>query len=183
LPNGFQFGPILSVADFNIQGGGQVTPTLTQNVPVQAPAGGYTFYGFAGDWSGANLYDQTQFPFTKSGSSSTGFDQAGWWTSGDFDESTSASLANIPAEYTLYPVYPNPFNPSAEISFTLPREGLVKLTVFNTMGQRMATLLDRTLAAGEHRLIWNAADVASGLYLVRFEADHTVQIQKALLMK
>ncbi len=75
--------------------------------------------------------------------------------------------------------YPNPFNASTTISYLLPREGHVRATVYNMAGQRVTVLADGRLPAGEHRMVWNANDVASGVYLcaVSFgDAVHTIPL-------
>jgi len=79
--------------------------------------------------------------------------------------------------------FPNPFNPTTEISFSLPAASHVKLEVYNVMGQKVATLVDGQLEAGEHIVPWDGSDAASGVYLYRLQADNFVDAKKMILLK
>jgi len=89
----------------------------------------------------------------------------------------------LPTEYSLFQNYPNPFNPTTEISFALPTATDVKLEVFNIMGQRVATLIDQRLQAGNHNVVWNGSQVASGIYFYRLDAGDFVESRKMVLLK
>ena len=96
---------------------------------------------------------------------------------------------NIVKEYKLFQNYPNPFNPSTVIEYVLPVESNVTISVFNTIGQRVAVLLDRTQGAGNHSISWNAQNLSSGVYFYKIEAvgfnkkDNFVSYKKAILIK
>jgi hypothetical protein len=81
----------------------------------------------------------------------------------------------LPLAYQLNQNYPNPFNPSTTISFGLPWRSRVRLEVYNTLGQRVATLVNTEMDAGIHESKWHPAGVASGLYLYRFEATSVTE--------
>jgi hypothetical protein len=88
----------------------------------------------------------------------------------------------------LAPNHPNPFNPSTSVRFALPTAGPVRLTVYDLSGRRVRTLVDGDLPAGEHVRRWDGRDqrgvaVASGMYVLRLEADGTVRTRKAALIK
>jgi len=70
--------------------------------------------------------------------------------------------------------FPNPFNPSTVIRFTLPAEGFVRLTVHDVLGRQVAVLLNGRRGAGEHSIVWNASDAPSGVYLYRLETMDTL---------
>ena len=94
----------------------------------------------------------------------------------------------LPASFALEQNYPNPFNPTTSIAFSLPAETFVDLAVYNTMGQRVATLVSSTLPAGRHTVQWSATDdlghqLSSGLYIYRIAAGEFVQTQKMLLLE
>lgn len=77
----------------------------------------------------------------------------------------------IPLVYELYNNYPNPFNPSTNISFDIPKESIVKLTVFNLLGEEVSVPVNSMLGAGKYSYIWNAQNYSSGLYIYRIEAS------------
>jgi cyanophycinase len=85
--------------------------------------------------------------------------------------------------FELHQNYPNPFNATTTISFSLPSAALVKLTIFNSLGEQVATLVSNQLSAGEYRFPWNARGCASGIYVVRIEADGIVQTGKLVLLQ
>jgi hypothetical protein len=72
-----------------------------------------------------------------------------------------------PDRFELFQNYPNPFNPRTEISYRTSEPGRVMLKVYNVLGQEVATLVDADQPAGAHRVEWNAAAFASGVYLCR----------------
>jgi len=84
---------------------------------------------------------------------------------------------------TLEQNSPNPFNPSTVISFSLPGESRVKLEVFNMLGQRVAQLVDGVRGAGRHQVVFNASNLASGIYLYRLETPGSVTTKKLMVMK
>ena len=65
--------------------------------------------------------------------------------------------------------YPNPFNPSTEISYNVPEDGLVRLTVYNSLGQLVRILVDSQHTAGSHNVTFDAGDLPSGTYMYRLE--------------
>ncbi len=79
--------------------------------------------------------------------------------------------------------YPNPFNPTTNISFNLPQAGLVQLEVFNIAGQKVATLIDGWMDAGVHSIVWNAGGSASGVYFYRIQAGNVNVTRKMVLLK
>jgi hypothetical protein len=89
----------------------------------------------------------------------------------------------IPETFRLEQNYPNPFNPTTTIRFDLPYASQVALTVFNLLGQQVATLVDRKLEAGGHRVEFNAADLPSGVYFYRIEASNFVDTKKMVVLK
>jgi hypothetical protein len=88
-----------------------------------------------------------------------------------------------PTDFVLKQNYPNPFNPSTTIRFDVRSDAKVKLTVYNVLGQAVATLVDGFKAAGAYEVQWNAADVASGVYFYRLESGDFKQTRKMLLIK
>ncbi len=88
-----------------------------------------------------------------------------------------------PKSYKLSQNYPNPFNPTTSIRFDLPETANVTLSVYNVMGQKVATLINGKVNAGVHQVEWNAADLPSGMYIYRLEAGATIISHKMMLLK
>ncbi len=93
-----------------------------------------------------------------------------------------------PLAFSLGANYPNPFNPSTTIPFTIAEDGKVSLTVYNLAGQWVRELVAERLTAGEHTAVWDGRDtdgrtVASGVYLARLVAGEREQVRRMLLMK
>jgi hypothetical protein len=88
-----------------------------------------------------------------------------------------------PAEFQLLQNYPNPFNPVTTIRFGLPHKVHVTLTVFNTLGQQVALLVEGALEAGEHEVHFDGGGLPSGVYLYRLRAGEFVQTRRLLLLR
>mgnify|MGYP000120848463 FL=1 len=94
----------------------------------------------------------------------------------------------LPTVLALYPNYPNPFNPQTTLRYDLPLAGQVRLTIYNLVGQRVRTLVDRHQQAGHYRLTWDGRNdagfaAASGLYLYRLESKTGSLVRKMLMVK
>lgn len=102
------------------------------------------------------------------------------------DELFRAGL--LPTEFELKPAYPNPFNPSVTIPFALPKRAEVKVSIYNVLGQKVKTLLNRPIQAGHHQVFWHGKSntgvpVSSGIYFVQMEAAGFVKTQKVVMLK
>lgn len=103
----------------------------------------------------------------------------------------STSVQNVPSmppNFELSQNYPNPFNPSTSISFDLPSQENVEITVFDLNGKRIQGMILGTLEAGSHSQSWNGLDeygnaVSSGTYFYQVKAGEAVQAKKMLLLK
>ena len=92
----------------------------------------------------------------------------------------------IPDEITLYPVYPNPFNPVTTILFDSPNIEMlstVSLHVYDLNGRIVETLVEDLTEPGTHRVNWNAGQYASGIYFVRLGSGSKIRSQKLILLK
>jgi hypothetical protein len=79
--------------------------------------------------------------------------------------------------------YPNPFNPTTMISYQLPRISDVGMSIYNLLGQKIATLVNETQQAGFHHVEWDASGLANGVYYYRIEAGNFVQTRKMIYLK
>jgi hypothetical protein len=98
-------------------------------------------------------------------------------------------LPNEPGEPVKPPVaallehFPNPFNPLATLRVVAPASGFAEVEVFDVSGRRIAMLHRGQLSSGEHRFVWNAGGLPSGIYLIRFTRANAVLTRKATLLK
>jgi len=104
------------------------------------------------------------------------------------DPAKADAEVQLPDNFELKQNHPNPFNPDTRIDFTLPETQNVKLEVYNVNGQKIRTLIDAVLTAGEHSIEWNATDdsgerIASGVYLYRLTAGIYTTSKKMTLLK
>lgn len=109
-----------------------------------------------------------------------------------YDVSTAIEIINgvnaddpieVITEFALNPIYPNPFNNTANISFDLPREVTGKLVVYDMLGRMTNTLYDGKLAAGSHSMQFNGNNLSTGIYFIRLETPAFTATQKAVLLK
>jgi hypothetical protein len=89
-----------------------------------------------------------------------------------------------PLTFNLSQNYPNPFNPSTTIEFSLPEDvSNVKLSIYNTLGIKVAELVNTNLVAGQYSYQWDASNVATGTYFYELRTDKFVSVKKMILMK
>ena len=96
--------------------------------------------------------------------------------------------SNEPLTYALYDNFPNPFNPSTTIRYSLKDAQHTKLTIYNALGQKIRTIVDEPRAAGIHTIQWNGRNdsgwqVSSGVYFYRIEAGKFVQTRKMMMVE
>ncbi|MEK7543119.1 MAG: T9SS type A sorting domain-containing protein, partial [Patescibacteria group bacterium] len=105
---------------------------------------------------------------------------------GDVTTGINEISNNTPTTYFLSQNWPNPFNPSTKIRIEVPKTGPVKLTVYNVLGQLVATLVNGQLSAGSYEYELTATEtsrMASGIYFYRLETPGFTKTMKMLLMK
>jgi len=90
----------------------------------------------------------------------------------------------VPKAFIIEQNYPNPFNPSTEIKYQVSSNDVVRLRIYNQLGQQVTTLVDKPHAPGTYTVIWDAKDVPSGAYYYRLEVgDQVFPAKKAVLVK
>jgi hypothetical protein len=95
---------------------------------------------------------------------------------------------DIPARYELVQNYPNPFNATTQIEFRLPQQSQMQLVILNVLGQPVRTLINRSMDAGTHRIVWNGRnetgqEVVSGIYIVHMKAGSFRETKEMLFLK
>jgi hypothetical protein len=90
---------------------------------------------------------------------------------------------SLPSASMLLRAYPNPFNAQTTINYSLAQAGSVTLSIYNIMGQKVATLLDEVQPAGEHKVVWDAKDVTSGVYFYRLTGASIDEARKMVLLR
>lgn len=91
--------------------------------------------------------------------------------------------AALPKGYVLYGNYPNPFNPSTTIKYTIPEKGFVTLEVYNIIGQSVGTLENKLKEAGTYEVVFDAGDLSAGLYFCRISVNNFTAVKRMALVK
>jgi len=105
------------------------------------------------------------------------------WVVGYSSAIEQYGATQLPQEFRLFDSYPNPFNPSTNISFALPSDSPVRIQIFDVTGRRVAVVIDRELNAGYHQVVWDASRLASGVYIVEMRAGTFRKTGKVALVK
>lgn len=124
----------------------------------------------------------TGFDFAETWKLSSGY-PALYWQKTEVSTSISDSETELPSRFVLRQNYPNPFNPVTVIPMELPESAIVKLEVYNSLGQKVAILVNEYLPAGTHTINFEAQHLASGVYLYRMHAGEFIQTKRMLLLK
>jgi len=88
-----------------------------------------------------------------------------------------------PLTFKLYDNYPNPFNPSTTLRYSLPEASFTTLKIYNVLGKEVATLVNEVQTSGTHQAVFNADNLPSGIYLYSIQAGSFKQTKKMILMK
>ena len=101
--------------------------------------------------------------------------------------SSSAQRVNVelisPAVFMLNPAYPNPFNPSTTVSYSIEKDINVNISIYNMSGQKVSELVNANQTVGNYSITWDASNQPSGLYFVRLSAGNQISSQKIMLVK
>jgi len=96
---------------------------------------------------------------------------------------SEAEINNETYSFFLSQNFPNPFNPSTTIKFSLPETAYVTLAIYNTLGEKISEIINETLDAGNHSYNWDATNFASGLYIYQLKADEFIKSNKMILLR
>jgi uncharacterized protein YdaL len=97
--------------------------------------------------------------------------------------SVDGIIDKIPVEYNLYQNYPNPFNPQTTIRYALPKDGNVRIVVYDILGRKVTELVNDYKSAGYYKLIWNTSNVSSGVYIYQMTSGSFNSVKKMLLLR
>ena len=160
--------------------------TIQASVLVKSGAGTVTS-GRWGDYSAiAPDPSNSAAVWMNAGYSQSNGAWAEWVAATSFGVAPKAGLVHestSPSTFALNANYPNPFNPTTTISFSLPSQLETKLHIFDVIGREVATLVDGLQEAGEHQISFDASQLSSGVYYYRLQAGGNVEIHKMVLMK
>lgn len=107
--------------------------------------------------------------------------KAEWEAAGGITDVQKLEL--LPTQYSLEQNYPNPFNPSTTIRFNIPEAGNVRISIYNVLGQEVATVVNQKLEAGSYNYNFDASKLASGVYVYQLKTENFVTSKKMMLLK
>lgn len=157
---------IIASQDYNDASGSNTGDFIEQSITFESGSSTTVVLFITNDW--------------ENGSSSVNVDD---FSIEESDPVSTVEENNVPNLISLEQNYPNPFNPSTNISYTLNESSLVKLEIFNMVGQKVATLVDAKQNAGQHTVSFNALGLSSGIYLYRLEAGAFSEVRRMTLIK
>jgi hypothetical protein len=96
---------------------------------------------------------------------------------------TDVKTTNLPKTFAMYQNFPNPFNPSTSIRFELPKGSNVNLSIYNILGQKIATIVDEYKNPGYYQIRWDARNLANGIYFYSIRTENIVITKKMILLK
>jgi len=105
------------------------------------------------------------------------------------EETTDVPMYDVPMydvpinKFRLSQNCPNPFNPSTTIGYQIPKSGIVKIAVYNMLGQKVKTLVNTIKTAGKYQTEFNATYLSSGIYIYKMQAGNFTEVKKMLLLK
>ncbi len=159
--------------------------TFAVSATVPSGPGGCTeTYSLQGRFTSDTSWGGTfRVMFTGSGCGVTNCLNQTFPVSGTTPHVTGVSNEPIPVEASLDQNFPNPFNPSTQIGFSLSHSSTVTLTIYDILGRHVETLVNERLSAGFHSIQWNADGLSSGVYYYRLTTDQTVQTKHLVLLR
>jgi photosystem II stability/assembly factor-like uncharacterized protein len=105
------------------------------------------------------------------------------YTSNGGITSVERNSNNQPAEFKLYQNYPNPFNPGTVIKYTIPKEGRVRLIIYNVLGEEVKALVNSSQGPGKYSVEFSSRNLASGIYFYEIKFNNSTLSKKMLLLK
>jgi hypothetical protein len=101
----------------------------------------------------------------------------------DYPTSVGGDGSDLPTTVVLYPNYPNPFNPRTTIELFLPKQQRAVLDVFNILGEKVSTIVNGIMQSGNHRVVFDAVGIGSGVYIYRLRTPTQILTRKMMVVK
>jgi hypothetical protein len=181
LPDSSLFSPLLGPAALTVSALQTIVRDRTQMVPGSAPPGLYQYIVNVGVYPDT-VWDSDQFPFEKLASRRDDTWVEGWMSCEVSQEGQSPNSTRKEGLDHLA-CYPNVFNQTITITFTLRQDNHVQLRIFNLEGRLITTLIDGATIAGSHHTEWNAANLPSAMYFCQIQAGDYTAVIKMVLAK
>lgn len=165
---------------------------FTQNIQIE---NAFVLKVFALSSGGSANYNSPNYHgFCVAGQSTIGSLNSSAYSGGsgyiptDIEKENPQSNANLIKTFELYQNYPNPFNPTTTIKYQLPRASQVKIEIYNILGQKVRTLVNKKQKPGKYEVVWNGRNdtgtrVGSGMYLYYMRAGDFTDVKKMLLLR
>jgi hypothetical protein len=99
------------------------------------------------------------------------------------EDSNEINDVNASITYNLEQNYPNPFNPNTLIKYSVAKDGFVNVSIFNLLGEKVATLVNNNMKAGSYEVNFDASFLSSGIYFYSIDAGDFKAVRKMVLMK
>ncbi len=106
-----------------------------------------------------------------------------WYQTGKLVTSIEEKPENLPTDYQLEQNFPNPFNPSTTIQFSLPKKSLVTIKLFNVIGNELAVILNEELLPGVHKVVVDGGQLLSGVYFYQMQTEKFTEVRKLIILK
>ncbi|TKJ37935.1 hypothetical protein CEE37_13300 [candidate division LCP-89 bacterium B3_LCP] len=180
LPDGTIFGPVLQPVTAQLDSGLTFRRERMQNVPVNAPEGLYHFNAYAVVGMDTSFDD---FNFIKQGGNGTE-EFTDWLNNSQPSGTGSERILSMGAtEFAVLNAHPNPFNPTTTVTYALPQASRVQLNIYNLQGRLVTELVNGWRDVGYHEVIFEAQNLASGMYIYRIQAGDFTDVKKMMLVK
>ncbi len=159
-----------------------VSNTYVSNILVSSDTTNSIEYSWVAREAISLMYISSEMDDTNPNFNTAG--EIGWATSISTSDVTDDFVYDLPVEFVLEQNYPNPFNPETVISYSLPKQSTVVLSVYDVTGRLVDTITPGLQQAGTHEVRWQAAShLASGAYIYRIQAGNFVSTKKMILIR
>ena len=188
ISNNANYGNITSTSILNGTAASLNILLIYQKPAYQFTSGSYWLGSLKFNWT-----NQTACIYANFNTNSAVFDDntplayGSGWTKVDPTPCIISGISQIPeevpTEYILSQNYPNPFNPVTKIKFSIPKEGMVTLRVFDMLGREVAELVNEFKSTGTYIIDFNGSELSSGIYYYRLETPEFFDVKKMILIK